>query len=81
MVVKSKFSVLSSDSYGPSVLVDDEELADLFDDFLSEKIFVLFNIRDKDSKKEFLFGKAASEENLWKLVDLFLNQYGRLSIR
>lgn len=74
MATKDKFIILSNDSFGPSVVVDGEDLADLFDDYLSEDIFVLFNVRNKDSKKEFLFGRAASEENLRAIVKMFLSR-------
>ena len=75
MTIKNKFSFLKDGKIGVSIVVEDDELADLFDDFLTEEIYVLYNVRDKDGKQEFLFGNAASETKLSEIIDAFLEEH------
>lgn len=75
MTIKNKFSFLKDGKIGISIVVEDDELADLFDDFLTEEIYVLYNVRDNDGKQEFLFGNAASETKLSEIIDIFLAEH------
>jgi hypothetical protein len=68
----NKFSFLKDSKVGISILVEDDELADSFDDFLTEEMYVLYNLRERDGKQEFLFGNAASEIKLSRIIDAFL---------
>lgn len=84
MTIKDNFSVIDDSEVGLSVIVEDDDLADLFDDFLTEDVFVLYNIRDNSGKQEFLFGKVASDTKLMKLIDMFIDKqvssYNKVSI-
>jgi hypothetical protein len=35
-------------------------------------MYVLYNLRERDGKQEFLFGNAASEIKLSRIIDAFL---------
>jgi hypothetical protein len=62
-----------SDSPGLGVVLElrDRELADHFEDYLTEKRFVFFKLRDAEGKLGFLFGEASSPERVRLLFSEF----------
>jgi hypothetical protein len=69
---KSKIKSTFDKDYGVIISVDDEDTADLLDDFLTEKFFVFYNTRDKNGLKQFIFGFASSVERVQLIIDSFL---------
>ena len=69
---KSKIKSTFDKDYGVIISVDDEDTADLLDDFLTEKFFVFYNTRDKNGLKEFIFGFASSVDRVQLIIDSFL---------
>ncbi|MGY0564276.1 MAG: hypothetical protein ACW7DR_09035 [Paraglaciecola chathamensis] len=69
---KSKIKSTFDKDYGVIISVEDEDTADLLDDFLTEKFFVFYNTRDKNGLKEFIFGFASSVERVQLIIDSFL---------
>lgn len=50
----------------------DVEVADDFEDFLTERCFVLFNIRPHGATVSFFFGQASSVDKVRQLYERFL---------
>jgi hypothetical protein len=67
----SRFHVDEEPAYGVVLRCTDAELADLFEDFLSEKNFVLFNTKFQETEVLFYFGQASSLDAVRRLVDRF----------
>jgi hypothetical protein len=66
----------NSDDHGPYIILDDWEISDQLDDYLSEKEYVLYNIGSSkmesgDELFEFWFGKAACEEKIREIIGRF----------
>lgn len=73
MIRYSDFAITESEETGITVIVRDFELADEFEDYLTEQQFVLFNIRENKFIFEFLFGQAASLDKVEQLIQKFLD--------
>lgn len=71
MSVDSRFQVDEEPTYGVVLRCTDAELADQFEDFLSEKNFVLFNTKFQEAEVLFYFGQASSLDAVRKLVERF----------
>lgn len=52
----------------------DSELADQFDDFLTEQCFVLFTIKFDGDEVSFFFGQASSVDRVRSLFEEFCGQ-------
>jgi hypothetical protein len=59
--------------FGVALLCKDAEIADQFEDFLTEKCFVLFNLRSQDGAVSFYFGQASTQEKVRELYARFLS--------
>ena len=71
MSVGSGFQVGEEPTCGVVLRCADAELADQFEDFLSEKNFVLFNTKFQESEVLFYFGQASSLDAVKRLVERF----------
>ncbi|MCU0972484.1 MAG: hypothetical protein MUF80_00765 [Burkholderiales bacterium] len=65
------FHVTEDPPYGVVLRCTDAELADQFEDFLSEKNFVLFNTKFQEADVLFYFGQASSLDAVRRLVERF----------
>lgn len=57
--------------YGVVLHCHDIEVADKFEDFLTERCFVLFNIRPEVAKISFYFGQASALAKVQELYERF----------
>jgi hypothetical protein len=71
MSAGDKFHIDEEPTYGVVLHCTDAELADQFEDFLSEKNFVLFSTKFQEGEVLFYFGLACSAESVWRLLDRF----------
>lgn len=71
MSVDSGFKIDEEPTYGVVLRCTDAELADQFEDFLSEKNFVLFNTKFRETEVVFYFGQASSVDAVRRLVERF----------
>lgn len=60
-----------TEKHGVFLKVSDLDLADEFDDYITEKVYVLYNASFSDLSVEFCFGKAASISKVKDLVERF----------
>jgi hypothetical protein len=63
--------ILETDEYGVVLRCRDIEVADKFEDFLTEQRFVLFNIRPEDGNISFFFGQASVPARVQELYEQF----------
>ena len=71
MTNKVGVEIIETPEYGVILSVDDTELADKFDDYLTEKCFVLFNIKVEGAKTLFYFGQASTSSKVQELYASF----------
>lgn len=71
MSADSRFHVDEEPTYGVVLRCTDAELADQFEDFLSERNFVLFNTKFQEAEVLFYFGQASSLDAVRGLVQRF----------
>ena len=69
--MKSVFEIVESEEYGAFLKVDDVEIADEFDDFLTEECYVLFEQKFESDHVVVHFGQAGSVEKIRLLVERF----------
>jgi hypothetical protein len=62
--------------YGPVVRVFDRELADAFDDFVTENFYGFYDTKFAERVVEFYFGQFGSVERLKDVVQRFEAQHG-----
>ena len=60
--------------HGVALRLNDAELADEFEDYLSEQCFVLFNLAHDESGVIFYFGQASERSKVLALFEKFLCQ-------
>ena len=65
------FKIEENDEFGAYVICSDIEVADEFDDFMSESEYVLFNIKVEATSMIFYFGRASSPHRVKMLIDRF----------
>lgn len=65
------FSFRQDEKYGAILIIDCDDVADLFDDFLSEQCYVFYDVRESGGIMEFLFGEAACMEKVQELVSKY----------
>ncbi|CDI04538.1 hypothetical protein BN873_990009 [Candidatus Competibacter denitrificans Run_A_D11] len=58
--------------YGGVLIFNDIEIADQFEDFLSEQCFVFFNIKIDKNKVSFYFGRASCLPKIREIYNEFL---------
>jgi len=71
MSIDSGFQVDEDPKYGVVLRCTDAEVADQFEDFLSEKNFVLFNTKFQGTEVLFYFGQASSANAVEQLLKRF----------
>jgi hypothetical protein len=72
--MRPKFELTDSSEFGVVLKFFDVEMADQFDDFLTEKCYVHYSTKfDRDSR-EFYFGQAGSREKILTLIERFKNE-------
>lgn len=59
------------EDYGVIAYCSDSSLADDFDDFLTEELYVFYEVRFLEGTTEFFFGKASCVESVSRIVKLF----------
>jgi hypothetical protein len=69
-----QFEITESTDYGTVVQIFDTEWADQFEDFLTEKCYVLFNTKLEQNGVTFFFGQASSSVKVRELFDRFLGE-------
>lgn len=65
------FHIDEEPAYGVVLRCTDAEVADQFEDFLSEKNFVLFSTKFQGAEVVFYFGQASSLDAVRRLVERF----------
>lgn len=71
MSADPRFHVAEDPLYGVVLRCTDAELADQFEDFLSEKNFVFFSTKFQEAEALFYFGQAGSLDAVRSLVARF----------
>jgi hypothetical protein len=69
--MKPPLQILDSADYGPIVRVLGRELADAFDDFITENFYAFYDTKFKDETVEFYFGQFGSVARIKEIVDRF----------
>jgi len=69
------FKIYETKKYGVVLRVDDMEVADEFEDFLTEKHYVLFEVGFEEKSELFYFGQSSCVEKVKELVEKFLSNY------
>lgn len=65
------FRISETAEQGVAVTLDDDELADEFDDFLAEHCYVLFDVKFEEPGMTFFFGQASSVAKVESLLEKF----------
>ncbi|NQY19682.1 hypothetical protein [Alteromonas sp.] len=60
------------EEFGVVAYCEDSDLADKFDDFLTESLYVFYEMKFLENKTEYYFGKASCQEAVNKIIDSFL---------
>jgi hypothetical protein len=68
----SNVEITDTEDLGVILHCKDVEVADGLEDFLTERCFVLFNIRPQGAAVSFYFGQASSREKVRQLYERFL---------
>ena len=64
--------IIEDPEYGVILVCQDLELADQFEDFLTEKHSVLFHIKLEPNQVSFFFGKTNTTSKVKKLFNQFM---------
>ena len=65
------FRISETVEHGVAVTLDDDELADEFDDFLTEHCHGLFDVKFEEPGMTFFFGQAGSVAKVESLLEKF----------
>ncbi|BBQ49251.1 hypothetical protein [Acinetobacter pittii] len=68
----STVQIIEDPEYGVILVCQDLELADQFEDFLTEKDSMLFHIKFEPNQVSFFFGKTISTSNAKELFKQFM---------
>lgn len=68
----SNVEITEAEDLGVILHCKDVEVADDLEDFLTERCFVLFNIRPQGATVSFYFGQASSLDKVSQLYECFL---------
>ena len=71
MSSETVFRIEEQPEYGMVIRCADPEAADRFEDFLTERNYVLFNTKFSSSEVLFFFGQASSLDQLQKILSTF----------
>jgi hypothetical protein len=71
MTGAGRFFIEEDPKYGVMVRCSDAETADQFEDFLSERNYVLFDIKFEGAEVLFYFGQASTRDGVKSLVEKF----------
>ena len=71
MSANSIVDILETPEYGTTLRCRDLELADMFEDFLTEHCFVLFKIKLDTQEALFFFGQASTPSKVRALYERF----------
>jgi len=72
MSTYSDIEITETEDLGVILHCKDVEVADGLEDFLTERCFVLFNIRPQGATVSFYFGQASSGDKVRQLYERFL---------
>lgn len=67
-----KFEISESKEYGVILKINDTELADEFDDYLTENSPISYSLKFSESNVEFFLGRFVDVEHIQNLVTKFL---------
>jgi hypothetical protein len=71
MTTGAGIEIVESPEFGPILKCRDADVADQFEDFLTEKCFVLFKIKFDPEEVSFLFGQTSSVSRVRELYERF----------
>lgn len=69
--MESLFDIKESEKYGVVLTVRDAELADNFDDYITEQCYILYEIKFYERHVEFYFGQASCIEKVNYIVESY----------
>ena len=72
--MSARAEIVESTEYGVTWRSEDVELGDRFEDFLTERCFVLFKTRFDQNEVSLLFGQASSVDKVRELYERFLRE-------
>jgi len=72
MSTSSNVEILETTEYGTVLKCQDTEVADRFEDFLTEHCFVFFKTKMEPDEISFFFGQASSESKVRSLFESFI---------
>lgn len=74
MSTSSEVKISETPEYGTMLRCPDPELADQFEDFLTESCFVLFKTKLDSQEVTFFFGQASSVQKVRDLYERFTGE-------
>ncbi len=80
MSTNSEIKISETAEYGAMLRCPDTELADQFEDFLTESCFVLFKTKLDSQEVTFFFGQASSVQKVRDLYERFIGKTPRSSL-
>lgn len=69
--MRPEFQIIETNENGMILKVTDLELADQFDDFLSEKCYIFYTQKFSTNFVEFFFGQLGSTSKLTDFIEKF----------
>ena len=72
--MSARTAISESPEHGVTWTTTDADLGDRFEDFLTERCFVLFNTRFERDEVSLLFGQASSVDKVRELYERFLRE-------
>lgn len=72
MRINSDVEIIEIPEYGTVLKYSRVELADQFEDFLTESCFVFFNVKLESNVTSFFFGQASNPINVLELYNRFI---------
>ena len=69
-----EMEVIETSEYGVILCCHDVEVADKFEDFLTENCYVFFNVRPENTDVFFYFGQASAPAKVEGLYEMFLRE-------
>ena len=66
------YTISTNDKYGICIEFENTDISDEFEDFITERLYVLFDTVFSDSKTIFYFGQAGCAEEVKKIAEAFI---------